>query len=148
MSVCFDPEQQNDPLKSKVIKRRKYVTIWKVAFDTDFVWVHTVKGSESMLAGDDCRATVTWHYSAWFAHSYNPVGEADFFQDSFSIFSSDRSSYNDDGLQYIYPGNLFRFWAFKPFYNVTRVTLSQINSINAIDVTRECWMSIGPLHYG
>ena len=36
-------------------------------------------------------------------------------------------------VYYIY--NFFRFWAFMPFYTVTSVTLSPLNSFNAIDVT-------------
>ena len=48
-----------------------------------------MKGSKSMLAGDDCRAAVTFHMykSALFAHSDNPVGEAGFFQKLISIFA-------------------------------------------------------------
>ena len=56
----------------------------------------------------------------------------------FSFISSDRSSCTDDGLLYIYiyiSTHFFRFWAFMPFYTVTSVTLSRLNSINAIDVT-------------
>ena len=42
-------------------------------------------------------------------------------------------------VYYISSGSHFlRFWAFKPFYNVTNVTLSHLNSINAIDVIRGC----------
>ena len=51
--------------------------------------------------------------------------------------SSDRSSYSDDGLLYIYPRQLFQiFTQSLDAIDVTSVTLSRLNSINAIDVTR------------
>ena len=51
--------------------------------------------------------------------------------------SSDRSSCSDDGLLYIYPHPLFQiFTQSLDAIDVTSVTLSRLNSINAIDVTR------------
>ena len=51
------------------------------------------------------------------------------------IFSSDRSSCSDDGLLYIRP--LFQIFTQSiDAIGVTSVTLSRLNSINAIDVTR------------
>ena len=57
---------------------------------------------------------------------------------SFSHFiSSDRSSYCDDGLLYIYPRPLFQFFTQSLHaIDVTSVTLSCLNSINSFDVTR------------
>ena len=53
------------------------------------------------------------------------------------LVSSDRSSYSDVGLVYIHP--LFEiFTQSNDAIDVTSVTLSRLNSINAIDVTR-CW---------
>ena len=50
------------------------------------------------------------------------------------LISSDRSSYSDDGLVYIHP--LFEiFTQSNDAIDVTSVTLSRLNSINAIDVT-------------
>ena len=50
------------------------------------------------------------------------------------FISSDRSSYSDDGLVYIHP--LFEiFTQSNDAIDVTSVTLSRLNSINAIDVT-------------
>ena len=54
------------------------------------------------------------------------------------LISSDRSSYCDDGLLYIYPRQLF-FQIFTQSFDaidVTGVTLSCLNSINANKVTR------------
>ena len=52
------------------------------------------------------------------------------------IFSSDRSSCNDDGLLYIYPRQLFQIFTQSiDSIDVTSVTLSRLNSINAIDIT-------------
>ena len=58
--------------------------------------------------------------------------------------SSDRSSYSDDGLLYIYPKRqLFQtFTQSIDAIDVTSVTLSRLNSINAIDVTRYLWISL------
>ena len=51
------------------------------------------------------------------------------------FISSDRSSYSDDGLVYISP--LFEiFTQSNDAIDVTSVTLSRLNSINAIDVIR------------
>ena len=51
------------------------------------------------------------------------------------FISSDRSSYSDDGLGHIHP--LFQiFTQSLDAIDVTSVTLSRLNSINAIDVTR------------
>ena len=51
--------------------------------------------------------------------------------------SSDRSSYSDDDLFYIYPRTLFQiFTQSRDAIDVTSVTLSRLKSINAIDVTR------------
>ena len=48
--------------------------------------------------------------------------------------SSDRSSYSDDGLVYIHP--LFEIFTHSnDAIDITSVTLSRLNSINAIDVT-------------
>ena len=56
------------------------------------------------------------------------------------IFSSDRSSCTDDGLLYIRP--LFQiFTQSLDAIDVTSVTLSRLNSINVIDVTR-CWLNV------
>ena len=54
------------------------------------------------------------------------------------IVSSDRSSYSDDGLLYIYPQRqLFQIFTQSiDAIDVSSVTLSRLNSINAIDVTR------------
>ena len=49
----------------------------------------------------------------------------------FAFISSDRSSCTDDGLSYIQSTHFFRFGAFMPFYTVTSITLSRLNSINA-----------------
>ena len=54
-----------------------------------------------------------------------------------AIISSDRSSYSDDGLVYIHI-SLATFQIFTQSIDaidVTSVTLSLLNSINAIDVT-------------
>ena len=52
------------------------------------------------------------------------------------VISSDRSSCSDDGLLYIYPHPLFQiFTQSLDAIHVTSVTLSRLNSINAIDVT-------------
>ena len=53
------------------------------------------------------------------------------------IVSSDRSSYSDDGLLYIYPQRqLFQIFTQSiDAIDVTSVTLCRLNSINAIDVT-------------
>ena len=52
-----------------------------------------------------------------------------------SFVSSDRSSFSDDGLVYIHP--LFEnFSQSNDAIDVTSVTLSNLNSMNAIDVTR------------
>ena len=50
--------------------------------------------------------------------------------------SSDRSSYSDDGLLYIYPQRqLFQIFTQSiDAIDVTSVTLSRLNSINAIDI--------------
>ena len=53
-----------------------------------------------------------------------------------SIVSSDRSSYSDDGLLYIYRTTFWIFTQSIDAIDVTSVTLSCANSINAIDVTR------------
>ena len=66
-----------------------------------------------------------------YSSSENVVEPIDFLK----FVSSDRSSCTDDGLLYIQSTHLFRFGAFMPFYTVTSVTLSRLNSINAIDVT-------------
>ena len=52
------------------------------------------------------------------------------------IVSSDRSSYSDDGLLYIYPSKpLFQIFTQSiDAIDVTSVTLSRLNSINAIDI--------------
>ena len=47
-------------------------------------------------------------------------------------------------VYYISGGNFFRFWAFMPFYTVTSVTLSHLNSINAIgDILEMSWGYLG-----
>ena len=54
----------------------------------------------------------------------------------FSVFSSDRSSYSDDGLLYIRQ-QLFQILTQSlDAIDATSVTLSRLNNINAIDVTR------------
>ena len=57
-----------------------------------------------------------------------------------TIVSSDRSSYSDSGLLYIRSsgsGNFFQIFTQSiDAIDVTSVTLSRLNSINAIDVTR------------
>ena len=58
---------------------------------------------------------------------------------SSSVVSSDRSSCNDDGLLYIRQRKRQLFQIFTQSIDaiyVTSVTLSRLNSINAIDVTR------------
>ena len=53
------------------------------------------------------------------------------------FISSDRSSCTDDGLLSIYPRQLFQIVTQSlDAIDVTSVTLSRFNSINAIDVTR------------
>ena len=53
------------------------------------------------------------------------------------VASSDRSSCSDDGLLYIYPWLLFLiFTQSLDAIDVTSVTRSRLNSINAIDVAR------------
>ena len=55
------------------------------------------------------------------------------------IVSSDRSSYSDDGLLYIYPQQRPLFQIFNQSIDaidVTNVILSCLNNINAIGVTR------------
>ena len=62
-----------------------------------------------------------------------------------NIFSSDRSPYSDGGLLYIYPQQqpLFQILTQSTdAIDVTSVTLSRLNSINAIDVTRCKFMLI------
>ena len=71
------------------------------------------------------------------------------YQHTFLIFvSSDRSSYSDDGLRYIYPQQQRQLYQiFTQSINaidVTSVTLSRLISINAIDVTR-CWGYLGDI---
>ena len=55
-----------------------------------------------------------------------------------SFVSSDRSSCSDDGLLYIYlSGHFFQIFTQSiDAIDVTSVTLSRSNSVNAIDVTR------------
>ena len=55
-----------------------------------------------------------------------------------SFISSDRSSYSDDGLLYIYPQRqLFQIFTQSiDAIDVTSVTLSRLNSINAFNVTK------------
>ena len=53
------------------------------------------------------------------------------------FISSDRSYYSDDGLSYIYQTHFFHiFTQSLDAIDITSVTLSRLNSINAIDVTR------------
>ena len=61
------------------------------------------------------------------------------FLSSHPFISSDRSSCSDDGLLYIYPQQQQLFQIFTQSVDavgVTSVTLSRLNSINVIDVTR------------
>ena len=64
--------------------------------------------------------------------------KSDFLSIFLSFVSSDRSSYSDDGLlYYIYPQRLFQIFTQSiDAIDVTSVTLSCLNSINAIDVAR------------
>ena len=53
------------------------------------------------------------------------------------FISSDRSSYSDDGPLHIQQRPLFEIFTHSiDSIDVTSVTLSRLNSINAIDVTR------------
>ena len=59
-----------------------------------------------------------------------------------TFFSSDRSSYSDNGLLYIHPWRQPLFQIFTQSINaidVTSVTLSRLNSINAIDILGIFW---------
>ena len=62
------------------------------------------------------------------------------------FFSSDRSSYSDSRL-YI---SAAAAATFSDFYSVNQCNWCRSkshDSINAIDITRKCWMSIGPLFH-
>ena len=86
-----------------------------------------------MLLQNDC-------YRLWQEEDFDSKCRGCFILWSYlsSFVSSDRSSCSDDGLLYIYlPGHFFQIFTQSiDAIDVTSVTLSRLNSVNAIDVTR------------